>query len=313
MPLADGTWCPDYKLDKGNFSTGGIYWEAITLPMHIKNGTQIARFDLTNCVHLKPYSLAAIAASALLSRRRFGDFKLVLPSDTECTAFLDSFGFSSLLGHCETHAPRSTSVPIQQLQQPNGEFASKVIEKWLEEAEYDAPAGVAPLLQNHLDEVLYNVFQHSNSEIGCVVAGQAFPKAGFIDISIVDLGISIPQHLKNANIGNGCTDSKLILMATEEGVTGTQPGRKNLLGQDNSGSGLAQLRSFSEQGHAEMAIISGRSAVHFRKVIGPNSLPHTHTVFGGFPGCLVNLRFDLNSFGDFADNYLTNDGCRDIL
>ena len=85
------------------------------------------------------------------------------------------------------------------------------------------------------------------------------------------------------------SDREAILKATEEGVTGTPAGALNRIGEPNSGVGLFELRSYCEAGGGELAIASGDAIV----VLTSGPRPVDRLFAGGFPGCLVNVRFNV--------------------
>lgn len=191
------------------------------------------------------------------------------------------------------HAPerltvRSTNVPVQQLSNGPGDFSDLATRAWENELG-GVPAGVRPRLADSLDEVILNAVQHSQSAIGCIVAGQAFPRTKRVEACVLDTGIGIPEHLARAGI-RAASDAEYIVLATEEGVTGTS-------GTLNSGVGLYELRSFVEAGGGVMTILSGQAYVVFRA----QEPPFVGHFWGGFRGTLVNLQFDTGIGLPFAD------------
>jgi len=61
----------------------------------------------------------------------------------------------------------------------------------------------------------------------------------------------------------------------------------NSLGDPNSGVGLYELREYCESGNGELSIASGEDMVIF----GRDSEPVERAFAGGFPGCLVSVKF----------------------
>jgi len=151
---------------------------------------------------------------------------------------------------------------------------------------------MAPRLAGHIDEVIINALTHAESKIGCIVAGQAFPRTGKVEITCVDLGQTIKTHLRrNPKYAEVTEHGAAIVRATELGVTGTVG--VNRWGDPNSGCGLAELREFCEDGGGEMAILSGDALVAF----GPRRSPQVRPFRGLFAGCLVNIRFNAAASG----------------
>jgi hypothetical protein len=179
------------------------------------------------------------------------------------------------------------SVPVRQLNSLSTTFADEITGAW--EREFiDMPANLRGRLADHLDEIMRNALSHANSPIGCVVAAQVYPSERFIEIAVLDLGITILRHLaQNPEHAGLRNDDEAIILATGEGVTGTPSGTLNRLGEPNSGVGLFELRQYCEAGGGTVSVVSGGALVCFEPDREPLALPFS----GGFPGCLVNIRF----------------------
>jgi len=187
----------------------------------------------------------------------------------------------------ETFVKRSTNVVLRQLDRAPGNFASEAMRVLTEQC--DLSPGTLPRLQNHLDEVILNALTHSESPVGAFVGGQGFPTNRRVDVAILDLGVTIRGHLsRNPRYGSFTNDAQAIIAATKEGVTGTVG--LNKWNEPNSGAGLTELREYAEQGHCELAVLSGGGLVVFGADHQPNDLGFR----GRFPGCLVNVRFHMS-------------------
>ncbi len=275
------------KADAGDFANGKLAWDVLNLtgchPQSIPR-----EIDLSDCVMIKPYALACLAALAEKATRRGGRIRLKLPVDQRCA------------DHClrlklhewfeveqELALPtRATNVAIDQLEQPpDGAFSSAIVNLLVDRT--SLPSGILPNLENHLDEVVSNAVTHAESEVGCFVVGQGFPRKQVVEVAIVDLGQGILNHLsKNPQHARFHSDEDAILYSVQEGITGTVG--LNRWGANNSGIGLHELVRYSQQGHAETAIISGTSICVFG-----NFSPIKHRLKSSFQGCLVNIRFFL--------------------
>ena len=118
------------------------------------------------------------------------------------------------------------------------------------------------------------------------MVGQAFPTKHTVEIAVLDLGQTIRGHLTSNPEHEGITtDQEAILLATEEGVTGTV--FHNRWGEVNSGVGLFELRTYCESGGGRMALLSGGSYLTF----GSENSAAVHRFNGHFTGCLVNIQF----------------------
>lgn len=275
------------EADAGDFPKGRLAWDVLNrTACHEQSLPE--EIDLSNCVMLKPYTLACLAALAAKSIARDSHCRLVLPRDSDCSDHCLRLGLHKWFDapQVQSPEPRTTNVALRQLQgQPGGDFSNSVVELLVEKS--SLPAGVLPRIETHLDEVVLNAVTHSESEVGCIVVGQGFPRKAVVEIAIVDLGIGIRSHLiKNPNHAHLVSDEQAIMHAVREGVTGTVG--LNRWNGPNSGIGLHELVKYSQQGLAETTIISGSSICVFGK-----DSPITHSLRTAFPGCLVNIRFFL--------------------
>jgi len=179
--------------DAGDFWNQAILWDVVKLPSRHKKNPATA-VDLSKCTHLKPYSLACLAA---VGASTGGEAQLVLPHDGNCREHVIRAGLHQwfqVTAVPEVHA-KQTNVPIRQLTAGPGSFANEAMEIWAKQLQEQLSPGILPKLENHLDEMIYNALGHSESEVGCFVAGQASPSRHIVEVSIVDLGIGVRTHL----------------------------------------------------------------------------------------------------------------------
>lgn len=269
----------DGRPDRGDFRDGGLCWNVLRAAARQQPCTTI---DLSEARFLRPYSVACLAALGALAK---GTTKLLLPEDALCRDHLVRIGLPRWFRSDSERVVdrRATNVIAEQTTDRGSDFASRAIEVLTREL--DIGPGVRPALEDHLDEVVLNAMTHADSPIGCVTAGQAFPRNGELELAVVDFGQTIPGHLRmNPKHRELASDADAIIKATEEGVTGTVG--QNRFGEPNSGVGLAELRSYCEAGGGEMAIMSGGHWV----VFGAGE-PAISEFRGGFRGTLINVRF----------------------
>jgi anti-sigma regulatory factor (Ser/Thr protein kinase) len=269
--------------DKGDFAGERLAWDV--LKATAKHRVSVPPWiDLSQCVMLKPYSIACLIAMGAKSGRRT---PLTLPTNPQCLEHVVRIGLPQWF---EMPSPpslesRATNVVARQLEsRPSSSFSDDVVQ--VLSGELRLSVGIASALATHLDEVVLNAVTHANSPIGCIVVGQAFPQNGCMEVAVVDLGQTIRGHLiTNPEHAGISTDAEAIIQATTEGVTGTVG--TNRWGERNSGVGLYELRHYCESGGGEMTILSGDSFVTFQS----EKEPKVHQFHGGFAGCLVNVRF----------------------
>lgn len=270
-------------LSQSDFASGQINWTYLrTVAEWIRENRAITCLDLRNAKHMKPY---VVALTAAVCKKLGTDSLLQLgPDDDTVLGHLTRLGFQEAIGvkslSCKQ---RDTNIPLEILtDRPSEAFSWAVAEKLIDEFPGGISAGLKQEIANGIDEMILNALTHSDSSIGCVVVGQAFPKRRIIEATILDLGITIRGHLKN-KFPELTTDEAAIRRAMEEGITGTIG--LNRFGEPNGGAGLFHLREFIEDTGSELAILSGSSVV----CLGQEG---SQPLWGqGFPGTLVNVRF----------------------
>lgn len=277
------------KADTGDFAEGdnaGLAWDILrkagdhTLPSTV---------DLSQCPHLKPYSIACLCALGELAKRDGRTINAIPPTDAKCADHLVRIGLPSYLEGEWTHSDvRSTNFSARTVGWPPGNEGDEIVELLVNHTELSA--GLLPRIKDRVDEVIANAVTHAESPIDCIVAGQAFPATEKLEIAILDLGQTIKGHLtKNPEHRGVTSDEDAIFLAMKEGVTGTPPGSRNRRGGINSGAGLFDLRQYCESGGGELTILSGDRWV----TCGPSHSPVTGKLYRRFRGCLVNVRFFL--------------------
>jgi len=268
--------------DAGRFRNGAVAWEILNAAKSIQSDA-LELVDLSDCLHLKPYSVALLVAYSMSMTPRP---RLILPNDQQCAEHLIRLGVHEYfdIDNPPVIDQRMTNVPVECLEDRSGSFASDAMEVWERQAK-GYPPGIKQRLADHLDEVLLNSLTHADSSVGCVVCGQAFPKTETVEIAVVDLGRTIRGHLSAREQYRALDDEQAILAAIQEGVTGTVG--LNRFNEPNSGVGLFELFSYCRQGGGELTILSGESYL----TASSGKEPLTHRFRGGFPGTLVNVRF----------------------
>lgn len=288
--------------DKGDFEKGSVAWDVLNATA--RHRTQLPHIvDLSESVHLKPYSVACLAA---IGRKTRGTAQLVLPTDRACRDHLLRMGLQKFFAPTPALADsdfvaRGTNVVIRGLEadrKPGNAFAEEVVGLLVDGNQHDLDLGQRADLENHVDEIVRNALTHSDSPIGCVVAGQLFPKERFVEAAVLDLGQTIRGHLSSREKYRAIeNDTEAIVRATEDGVTGTEG--LNRWNEPNSGAGLTELRRFCESGRGHMTVLSGDAYACF----GGNEGPKTNPFRGYFAGCLVHIRFFIGEGLNFRPTY----------
>lgn len=123
----------------------------------------------------------------------------------------------------------------------------------------DDVASVADAFNYAVSELAQNGVEHGKSRSGCYIAAQRY-RAGTagaeLVLSIADLGIGIPAHLRRRYGNDVGGDADAMLRATEERVSGT--------GNSDRGFGLPTLieeAQAARMSHARLILRSGGATV----------------------------------------------------
>lgn len=273
--------------DSGGFADGnsaGLAWD-------ILHRTATHRvpdiLDLSACVHLKPYAIACLCGLAELAKNAGSSIQVIPPTNEGCYQHLSRLGLPTFFeGDWHTSLPRDSNICIHRVGWPPGNEGERIVEVLAPRTNL-AP-GIFPRMVEGLDEIILNALTHAASPVDCIVAGQAFPTTGKVELAVLDLGQTIKLHLtSNPKYMNVQDDESAILKALEEGVTGTPAGHRNSRGEQNSGAGLAFLREYCETGAGELTILSGNRWI----TCSESQSPVIGHFQGHFTGCLVNIRY----------------------
>jgi len=270
-----------------DFGGGHICWSLLRdVATWVQQGRRIDLLNFAPVLHLKPYAVALAVGAA----KRLGstDLQVIPPQDIAAKNHLIRLGVPAALGVDWGAADvRGSNLPLEIVtQRPSSDFSYHAASLLAEEFPGGLPAGMTARIADSVDEVILNAMAHSESPIGCVIVGQAFPANQCIEVAIVDLGVTIRGHL-GRRFAHLATDEQAIREAVKEGVTGTLPGAVNLLGDPNSGIGLSELKDFVEATNGELAILSGSAVVSFGEKTCTQSL-----VGQRFLGTLISIRFN---------------------
>lgn len=225
---------------------------------------------------------------AELAKAKGVETNIIPPEDPACAAHLSRLGVPAFFaGDWASSQPRDSNFTVRRVGWPPEHEAEKIVE--LLAPRIGLPSGVFPQMVSGLDEIIDNALTHAESPIDCIVAGQAFPETGKVEVAILDFGQTIKGHLtknpKHIAVTNHCD---AIRLALQDGITGTPDGKRNIRGGQNSGAGLTYVKDYCEAGGGELTVLSGSAWI--------TCLPDGEAVTGRikglpFQGCLVNIRF----------------------
>jgi signal transduction histidine kinase len=131
-------------------------------------------------------------------------------------------------------------------------------------------------ITGEVSEIYQNAFEHSQSEIGVFSCGQHYPKAGWLQLTVVDFGVGIPNRVRSFPNNSGISTHEALKWAFMPGHTTKQ--------DICSGMGLSLLHDFVAQNQGILTLFSNDGCV----IVDDNGIKFQNT-YTKFSGTLVNI------------------------
>lgn len=159
-----------------------------------------------------------------------------------------------------------------------------------------------------IGELVRNVLEHSQTDVGAVVAAQYYPATNRVSIGICDTGVglwrSLNTHWKPSSY------LQAVHLALTPGITGTT--RREGGSSENAGAGLFFIKSIAKTSRNYFAIYSGQAEYtllkHDKRVMmprlyaDPSMDPHNETNDApNFDGTLVAIDITLDETPEFKE------------
>jgi len=170
-------------------------------------------------------------------------------------------------------------------------------EKYLEKkllAHPEMPS-MSALLRKRIKESILEIFNNAETHGNCnfvFSCGQYYPRKGRLDFTIVDIGNTIRENVRDYYPGCDVSGKKAIKWAVSEHTT-TRKG--NIPG----GLGFTLIREFLRKNGGKMQVASANGYWY-----EDGCTTHSDDLSGFFGGTVVNLEFDVN---DQSSYYLTSE------
>jgi anti-sigma regulatory factor (Ser/Thr protein kinase) len=143
------------------------------------------------------------------------------------------------------------SIPYREdtVLDANG-YTDYLSEKWLGKGWINVSANLRDHIVMRVIEAYINVFDHAESPVGVITCGQHFPRMAELRITMVDMGVGIPQTVRDY--------LKQPEMSAEAALRWAFEPTKTTKDQNNfaRGNGLKLLKSFMEENHGKLEIYS---------------------------------------------------------
>jgi hypothetical protein len=166
---------PQCKLETLVFVPSGLlsnFAESLSIP----NGKII--FDCEEMQFIRPFCANLLSAMMLTHIKKGNTVSIKIPQNQTVITYLKDLGFFEefIINQQKVSCtPRSTSVALKRLESVDGTYLENIT-NWLH-SNGDIPVQVArDLVSISLLEAINNVFDHSQSEIGCYISAQAYHK-----------------------------------------------------------------------------------------------------------------------------------------
>lgn len=249
-------------------------------------------FDCERVQFIQPFCINLLSAMMLTHIKKGNTVFIKIPRNPAVSKYLEDLGFFEefIINQEEVSCtPRSTSVALKRLESVDGTYLENIT-NWLH-LNANIPLQVAQdLVSISLLEAINNVFDHSQSEIGCYISAQAYHRENRLILSILDLGIGFLNSL-NTVYPDLKSDAEAISRAVMEGVSS-----KRMIERRVRGVGLTNISGFLKN-RGEMIIISYKG---YWKQKHDGTI-ETRTLSCLLPGTCVNLSIDKQSILDIAD------------
>ncbi|WP_372717334.1 hypothetical protein [Novipirellula sp.] len=209
-------------------------------------------FDMDPCPRIDPGGLLLLLNAA---RRSPGTRLLISKNSSSETFDVIVDNIDNLAGALDEarreHQQKARRFLLRRITNPNEMV--KQVAQWAEMVRRgtDASRGDVALWETQISEVAANTFQHARAPDGVLVAGEAFPHRGFVQLAAIDFGRTIPDCIEaEAKRRNRVLhDGDLLAFATEENVT-------SACVKQNQGSGLPSLVGMVKENGGSLQIMS---------------------------------------------------------
>lgn len=189
------------------------------------------------------------------------------------------FIFEGMIASKVAVSQRSTGIGLKRLESFDGTYIEQ-IPVWLKRNSHMPPEAISDVINATIPEIINNVFDHSQSPIGCYVTAQAYPVKKTLILSALDLGVGFLRTLQ-PQYPSLKHDSEAIELAVQQGITAKSK-------PYNAGAGLDVLSGLLKEYGGSLEIISRDGRWKQDKT----SKCTKHTLPFQFPGTCINLEFD---------------------
>lgn len=244
-----------------------------------------AREDIIDLSEIKfAQPIITLPLAALVSEK---GLKFTKPADDKCLGYLKYFNFPN--GFSEFSKLSSKYIPIYKFTASKKDEKSlidksEIIENLIKicAQKIGSPKGVINALSIAIEEIIDNIEEHSGAKYGWINA-QYYPTKEYLDVCILDLGITLLNNYKKH--GMGISDDSEALKNALEGLSTKQL-------ETVRGSGLRTFTNMIRDGFGgEMVIVSGQAIAYANN----KEAPLVQKLSIDWPGTIVAIRIPQRS------------------
>jgi anti-anti-sigma regulatory factor/anti-sigma regulatory factor (Ser/Thr protein kinase) len=252
------------------------------------SGEDTIIFDLSKTTFITPFGLVLLAGTIAECQAQNKKAKYRRPDKSVTQKFLSTIGFNKFFKIPSNGWPEiaSANVQLRRLQQIDYFLTDQILQVF--GFSLHMTKGVEGSLKLALNELMTNVFDHSESVRGCYVCAQRYSLSKKIRLCIADFGIGFLAALRRVPKYNTLrNDYAAIELAVREGIT-------SRIGKD-AGYGLAHIQRFIKVNQGKMYILSGKGKILW-DYTGLKYKERNQTMHDVFQGAIIEL--EINAKGE---------------
>ena len=176
------------------------------------NARQI-RINATECEYISPTCLTILSSVRLIAIQQSKDIKIVIKGNSKFQKLLIEKGFINV----SKESKEKSYIPLQLIKDEDSivPLVSELVELSPLKDKMESEKNI---IKSKLYEIAINPINHSKSNSGAIYSGYYRKKSEFY-FSVYDMGIGIPQSVRNFKSDNSIDSETAIRWALESGHT----------------------------------------------------------------------------------------------
>jgi len=241
-------------------------------------------FDLSKAEFITPFGLVLLAGTISECMAQNKKAKYRRPDKSQARKFLSGIGFNQFFKIVANGGQTiaSPNVQLKRLKQIDYLLTDRILQVF--GYSLSMTEGVEGSLKLALNELMTNVFDHSESSRGCYVCAQSYNRSKKIRLCIADFGMGILAALKRVpKYEHLRNDYEAIKLSVQEGIT-------SRIGKE-AGYGLTHIQRFIKVNQGKMYILSGNGKILW-DYAGVKYREKRQTMHNAFQGAIIELEIN---------------------